>query len=111
MTISKRQLSSVVGSLREFLKFYDKDSECLQVSLPKPKNEVRSTKSKDNLFAHYYNDINEHPKRQIRLSFRFRNKKYCVFSIEKFEPHDIHFILTDFVNVKYREIHHLLTNL
>ena len=72
-----------------------------------PKVEIGSTKSKDNLFAHYYNDIIEHPNRQFPLSFRFGNNNSCVISIKKFELHGNQFILTEIVNLNYREVHHL----
>ena len=91
MTISKRGLSSVVDILRDFLRTSDKSSKCLEIALPKPKVEIGSTKSKDNLFAHYYNDIIEHPKRQIRLPFCFRDNISCVSSIKNPELHGNHF--------------------
>ena len=46
------------------------------------KIEIRYTKSNDNLFAHDYNDVIEHPNRHICLSFRFENNKSCFFSSE-----------------------------
>ena len=73
MNISKRELTCLVDNLSDFLKTFDQASKCIQICLPKPKVEIGSTKSKDNLFAHYYNDIIEHPNSQIRLSFRFGN--------------------------------------
>ena len=82
VNISKRELPCLVDNVRDFLKTFDLGSKCIQISLPKPKVEIGSTKSKDNLFAHYYNDIIEHPNRQIRLSFRFGNKNSCVFSLK-----------------------------
>ena len=69
VNISKRELTCLVDSLRDFLKTFDHATKCIQIPLPKPKFEIGSTKSKDNLFAHYFNDIVEHPNRQIRLSF------------------------------------------
>ena len=87
VNISKRELTCLVENLRDFLRILDQASKCMQIPLPKPKVEIGSTKSKDNLFAHYYNDINEHPNRQIRLSFRFGNNNSCVFSLKKFEIH------------------------
>ena len=66
VTIFKRKLSFVVDSLRVFLKTFDKPSKCLHIPLAKPKIEIGYTKSNDNLFAHYYSDIIEHPNRQIR---------------------------------------------
>ena len=63
VNISKKELTSLVDSLRDFLKTFDHASKSIQVSLPKPKNEVGSTKSKHNLFAHYYNDIIKLPSR------------------------------------------------
>ena len=74
------------------------------------KIEIGSTKSRDNLFAHYYNDIIEHPNRQIRLSFRFGNNISRDFSIKKIELHVNHFILTEIVNLNHREIQHLYKN-
>ena len=87
VNISKRELTSLVDSLRDFLKTLEHAIKCIQIPLPKPKVEIGSTKSKDNLFAHHHNDIIEHPSRQIRLSFRFGNNNSCVFSIKKFELH------------------------
>ena len=87
--ISKRELTCLVDSLRDFVKTFDYASECIQITLPKPRIEMGSTKSKDNLFAHYYNVIIEHTKIQIRLSFQFGNNNSCVFSIKKIELHAI----------------------
>ena len=82
VNISERELTCLVDNLRDFLKSFDQASKCIQTPLPKPKDEIGSTKSEDNLFAHYYNDIMEHPNRQIRLSFRFGNNISCVFSLK-----------------------------
>ena len=79
VNIFKRELTCFVDNLRDFLKTFDQASKCIHVPLPKPKVEIGSTKSKDNLFAHHYNDIIEHPSRQIRLSFRFGYNNSCVF--------------------------------
>ena len=71
MNISRRELTCLVDNLRDFLKTFDQASKCIQIPLPKPKVEIESTESEDNLFAYYYNDIIENPNRQTRLSFRF----------------------------------------
>ena len=110
MKPSKRELTCLVDNLRDFLETFDQASKCIQIPLPKPKVEIGSTKSKDNLFVHHYNDIIEHPKRQIRLSFRFGNKNSCVFSLKKFELHGNQFILSEIVNLKHRENHQLNKN-
>ena len=110
MNISKRELTCLVNNLRVFLKTFDQASKCIQIPLPKPNFEIVSTKSKDNLFAHHYNDIIEHPNRQIRLSFRFGNNNSCVFSPKNFELHGNQFILTEYVNLNHREIYHLYKN-
>ena len=49
---SKRKLNSLVDRLRGFLKTFDHASKSIQIPLPKPKLEIGSTKSKDNLFGH-----------------------------------------------------------
>ena len=110
MNISKRELTCLVDNLRDFLKTFDQASKCIQIPLPKPKVEIGFTKSKDNLFAHHYNDIFEHPNIQICLSFRFGSNNSCVFSLKKFELHRNQFILTEIVNLNHREIHHLYMN-
>ena len=53
LKISKRKLSSLVGSLRGLLKKFDTASKCLQSPLLKPKVDIGSTKAKDKLFAQY----------------------------------------------------------
>ena len=110
VNITKRELTCLVDNLRDFLKAFDQPSKCIQIPLPKHKVEVGSTKSKDNLFAHYYNDIIEHPNGQIRLSFQFGNNDSCVFSLKKFELRGNQFILTEIVNLNHREYHHLYKN-
>ena len=110
VNISKRELTCLVDSLPNFLIIFDQASKCIQIPLPKPRVEIGSTKSEDNLFAHYYNDINEHPNRQIRLSFQIESNNSCVFSIKNFELHGNQLILTEIVNLNHYEIHHLFKN-
>ena len=110
MNISKRELICFVDNLRDFLKTFDQASKCIQIPPAKPKFEIESTKSKDNLFVRYYKDTIEHPNRKIRLSFRFWNNNSCVFSLKKFELHGNQFILTQIFNLSHRETHHLYMN-
>ena len=110
VNISKRELTCLVDNLRDFLKTFDQASKCIQIPLPKPKVEIGSTKSKDNLSAHYYYDIIENPNRQIRLSFQFGNNNSCVFSLKKFELHGNQFNFPEIVNLNHRQIHRLYKN-
>ena len=110
MNVSKRELTCLVDSLRDFLESFDHASKCKQVPLPKLKVEIGSTKSKDNLFAHYYYDFVEHPTRQIRLLLQFENNNSYVFSIKKFELHGNQFILPENVNLNHHEIYHFYKN-
>ena len=110
VNISKRGLTCLVDNLRDFLETFDQTSKCKQIPLPKPKVEIGSTKSKNDLFPHFYKDIIEHPNRQIRVSFWFGKNISCVFSLEKFELHGNQFSLTEIVNLNHREIHHLYKN-
>ena len=110
VNISERELTCLVDNLRDFLKTFDQASKCIQIPLPKPKVEIGSTKTKDNLIVHHYNDIIEHPNRQIRLSFRFGNNNSCVFYLKMFELHGSQFFLTEIVNLNHRELHHLYKN-
>ena len=110
VNIFKKDNESLLDSLREFLKAFDQANKVSQIPLPKPKFEIGLTKAKDERFIHCYKDIAEHLNRQIRLSFRFEKNKTCVFSIKKFEYYGDQFILTEVVNLGYREIKHLYKN-
>ena len=111
VSISKKEIESLLDSLGEFLKAFDQANNVSQIPSPKPKFEIGFKKANDELFSHCYKDIVEHLNRQIRLSFRFEKKnKTCVFSIKKFEHYGDQFILTDIVNLDYREIKHLYKN-
>ena len=107
VSIFKKEIESLLDSLGEFLKAFDRANKVSQIPLPKPNNEIRFTKAKDELFSHCYKDIVEHLNRQIRLSFWFEKNKSRVFSIKKFEQYGDQFILTEVVNLSYREIKHL----
>ena len=74
--ISNRELSSLVDSLRDFPESYWKSGQVFTNFITKTKIEIRSTKSRDNLIASYYNEINERSRR-VRLSFRFGKKISC----------------------------------
>ena len=100
----------MVDSLRDVLKAFDQASKYTQIPLPKPKNDVGSTKIKDNLFIHHHKNIFEHSDGQIPSSFRFGNNKPCVFSIKKFEIGGSQITLTEIVKRNRRQIHHLQEN-
>ena len=110
VSISKIEIEALLDSFGEFLKAFDQANKVSQIPLPKPKFENRFTKAKDELFSQFYKDIVEHLNRQIRTSFRFEKNKTCVFSIKKFEHYGDQFILTEVVNLGYREIKHLYKN-
>ena len=82
VSISKNEVESLLDSLGEFLKAFDKANQVSQIPLPKPKFEIGLTKAKDELFSHCYKDIVEHLNRQNRISFRFEENNTCVFSIK-----------------------------
>ena len=110
VSISKKEIESLLDSLGEFLKAFDQANDVSHIPLPEPKFEIGFTKAKDELFSHCYMDIVEHLNRQFRLSFRFEKNKTCVFSIKKFEHYGDQFILTEVVNLGYCEIKQLYKN-
>ena len=110
VSISKNEVKSLLDSLGEFLEAFDQANKISQIPLPKPKFEIGFTKAKDELFIHCYKDIVEHSNTKIRLSFRFEKNETYVFSIKKFEHYGDQFILTEVVNLGYREIKHLYKN-
>ena len=110
VSISKKEIESLFDSLGEFLKAFDQANKVSQIPLPKPKIEIGFTKAKDELFTHCYKDIVEHLNRHFRLSFWLGKNKTGVCSIKKFEQYGDQFILTEVVNLGYREIKHLYKN-
>ena len=110
VSISKKEIESLLDSLGEFLEAFDEANKVSQIPLPKPKFEIGFTKAKDKLFSHCYKDIVELLNRQIGLYFRLEKNKTCVFFTKKFEHYGNQFILTEFVNLGYREIKHFYKN-
>ena len=110
VSISKNEIESLLDSLGEFFKAFDQANKVSQIPIPKPKFEIGFTKAKDELFSPCYKDVIEHLNRQIRLWFRFAKNKTCVFSIKKFEHYGDQLILTEVVNLGYREIKYLYKN-
>ena len=83
VSISKKEIESLLDSLDEFLKASDQAKEVSQIRFPKPKFEIGFTKAKHELFSHCYKDIVEHLNRQIRLSFWFEKKQDLCFFHQK----------------------------
>ena len=110
ISLSKKEIESLLDSLGEFLKAFDQTNKVSQIPLPKPNIEIGFTKAKDELFSHCYKDIVEPLNREIRLSFRLEKNKTCVLSIKKFENYGDQFILPEVVNLGYREIKRLYKN-
>ena len=110
VSISKKGTESLLDSLGDFLKVFDRVNKALQIPLPKPKFEIGITKANEELFTQCYKDIVEDLNRQIWLSFRFDKNKTFVFSIKKFEQYGDQFILSKVVNLSFREIKHLYKN-
>ena len=77
------------------------------ISLPKPLQEIGFTLWKDELFSHYYLDIEEHTDRHLRLFFRFEKDKNCCCSLKKFLYRGNQFVLTEIVNLSHNELYEL----
>ena len=110
VSISKNEIESLHDSLGEFLKAFDQANKVSQIPLPKPNFEIGFTKAKNELFSRCYKDIVEHLNRQIWISFWFEKNKTCVVSNKKFEHYGDQFVLTEVVNLGYREIKQLYKN-
>ena len=79
VSFSKKEIESLLDSLGEVLKAFDKANKISQIPLPKPKSEIGFTKAKVELFSDCYKDIVEHLNRQTRLSFEFEKKDLSLF--------------------------------
>ena len=104
VSISQKEIESLLDSLGEFLKAFDQGIKASQIPLPKPKFEVGFTKTKHELCSFCYKDTVEHLNRKNRLSFWFEKNKTCVFFVKKFEQYGDQFILTKVVKLCYCEI-------
>ena len=86
VSIFLKEFAASLNTLRQFLIQYDKTVKFPVLSLlPEAEQEVGFTLFKDEIFAHYFQDIKDHCNRQIRLSFRFERNKECCFSFKKFQ--------------------------
>ena len=111
VAVSLKKFAAVLNTLRQFLKQYDKtDKFPALYFLPKPKQEIGFTLFKDELFAHYFQDIKENCNRQIPLSFRFERNKECYFSIKKLQIVGEQNVLTESINLRNCRVHSLYKN-
>ena len=111
MSVSFKKLAAILNTLRQFLKKYDKTVNFPALyPLTKPKEEIGFTLFKDELFAHYFQDLKEHWNRQIHLSFRFERKNECCFSIKKFQIVGEQNVLKEVINRRHCEVHSLYNN-
>ena len=111
VSVSLKELAAILNTLRQFLKQYDKTVKFPAFyHLPKPKQEIGFTLFKDELFAHYFQDIEEHCNRQIGLSFRFERNKECCFSMKKFQIVGAQNVLTAIINLRHCEVFSLHKN-
>ena len=61
VTVSLKEIGAILNTLRRFLKQCDKTVKSpASYLLPKPKQEIGFTLFKDELFAHFFQDIKEH---------------------------------------------------
>ncbi len=74
VSISKKDIETLLDSLGDFLKAFDLANKVSQIPLHEPKFEIGYTKAKDELFSHCYKDIIEHLNRHVRFSLRFEKK-------------------------------------
>ena len=111
MSVSLKELTAILNTLRQSLKQNDRTVKFPALyPLPKPKQEIGFTSFKDELFAHYFQDIKEHCNRQIRFSFRFERNRECCFSIKKFQIIGEENTLTEIINLRHCEVHNLYKN-
>ena len=57
VSISKKEIESLLDSLGEVLEAFDRPNKVSQIPLPEPKFEIGFTTAKDELFSHCYKDI------------------------------------------------------
>ena len=112
VAVSLKKIAAFLNTLRQFLKQDDKTVKFPALhSFFKPKQEIGFTSFKDEMFAHYFQDLKQHCNRQIRLSSRFKRNKECCFSIKKFQTVGQHNVLTEIFNLRHCEVHSFYTKI
>ena len=101
MWVSLKELTSILNTLPQFLKQYDKNVKVPIYHLPKPKQVIGFTLFENELFPYYFQDIKEHCNRQISLSFRFERNRECCFAIKEFQIVGEQNVLTEIVNLRH----------
>ena len=110
VSVSLKEPAAKLNTLRQFFKQYDKTVKFPALyPLHKPKQEI-GTLFKDELFAHYFQDIKEHCNRQICLSFRFELNNKCCFPIKKFKIFREQNVLTEIFNLRHCEVYSFYKN-
>ena len=94
----QKEGTSPRGNFESELKTFDKVAKSLEIPLLKPIIQIGSKFSKDYHFAHYNNDIIEHPNRQKLSSFHFGNYNSCNFAIKILNYKAKKISLTEIVN-------------
>ena len=108
MSVSLKDFAAFLNTRRQFLKQYDKTIKFPALyPLPKAKQEIDFTLFKDEVFAHYFQDIKGHCNRKTHLSFRFQRNKQCCFSIKKFQIVGEQNVITEIINLRHCEVHSL----
>ena len=77
VSVSLHEPAVILNTLRQFWKQYDKAVKFPLCPLAKVKQAIGYTLFKDEIFAHYFQDIKEHWNRQTRPSFRSERNKEC----------------------------------
>ena len=111
VSVSLKELAAILNTLRQFLKQHDKTVNFpFLYPLPKPKQEIGFTLFREELSAHYFQDIKEHCNRQIRLSSPFARNKDCCFSVKKIQIFGEQNVLKEIINLRHCEVRSLYKN-
>ena len=110
ITLTRRELGVVLDCLNDFLLQFEAGRQSNYYSLPTPKAPIGYTFLKDDLFCHHIQEIREHSKRHIRLSFRLELNKDWMFSFKKFTLTDSEFLLEEIIDLRHSEVKSLLSN-
>ena len=110
ITLTRRELGVVLDCLNDFLLQFEAARQSNYYSLPTPKAPIGYTFLKDDLFCHHIHEIRGPSKLHIRLSFRLKLNKDCIFSFKKFTLTDSEFLLEEIIDLRHSEVKNLLSN-
>lgn len=106
LVLQRKEICNVIDKVVHVLKMFDKINASNYYSIPTPLQSIGKTLQQDQLFLHYYIDIQCFDSSIIRVGFRLNNHR-SVFLIKHFTLQENNFILSREIDLLHKEFYSL----